>query len=487
MELPIHIDRAQSRSMQSQLAGQLAAMMLDGRLPAGARLPSSRSLASDLRISRNVVLAAYDDLFAEGYIEGRQGSGTFVVDDLPAQPPPQPQPVSSHPRWLRKPAPPAAIVSNRATGAIDFRLGRPSMEPMSDRIWRSLWREVADERPPDIYGPPEGYPELREAVARYVGRSRGFVCDPDSIVITSGSLQAVNLIAQALIRPGDRIAFEEPGYPTSRAALAMHGAKIVPVPVDEDGLDVAALDALAEVPTLVYVTPSHQYPTGARMSVVRRLELLDWARRTDSLIIEDDYDGELRFDAAPLPALASLEQGAPDDGSRTAAPGQVAYVGTFSKTLTPALRVGYVIAPRALRERLVEVKRLTDFQTAWPLQRMLTAFIDNDRFMRHIRRVRRRYAERRALLSRIFSDLDGIADLKGLEAGLHAYLELAGGPDAGDIEAEARARGVRVSTIADYYVGTPDRNGLLLGYGGLSLEEIERGAGILAEIIRSHR
>lgn len=343
---------------------------------------------------------------------------------------------------------------------------------------------MASEQPPETYGPPEGYRDLRDAVARYVARSRGVVCNPDSIVITSGSLQAVNLIAQATLRPGDRVAFEEPGYPTSRAAFLMHGARIAPIPVNGDGLDVSVLDDLKEAPMLAYVTPSHQYPTGARMSVVRRLALLDWARRTDSLIIEDDYDSELRFDAAPLPALAGLERTSPN-GTREPAPGHVAYIGTFSKTLTPTLRVGYIIAPPALCERLTAVKHLTDFQTAWPLQRMLTAFINDDRFMRHIRRMRRHYAEKRALLSRIFAPLEGVADLRGLEAGLHAYLELAAGLDAGDLEAAAIEQGVRVTTIEDYFYGEPDRNGILLGYGGLTLEEIERGGTTLTEIIRA--
>jgi len=479
MELPIHVDRASGRSLQAQIAGQLAAMMLDGLLPAGTRLPSTRALARDLGVSRNVILAAYDELFAEGYVEGRHGSGTFVVHDLPIQRPQACLPVESRRRWLGKAAPPAVTPAPGSAGIVDFRLGRPSIEPLPERLWRGLWRELAAEPPEGMYGPPEGYPELRDAVARYLGRSRGLICDPASIVITSGSLQALNLIAQATLRPGDAVAFEEPGYTMSRAALQLHGACIAPVPVDDDGLDVAALEALSEPPLLAYVTPSHQYPTGARMPVARRLTLLDWARRNDSLIIEDDYDSELRYDAAPLPALASLEQSAADGAPAR----HVAYIGTFSKTLTPVLRVGYVVAPPELHARLVAIKRLTDFQTAWPLQKMLTAFINNDRLMRHVRRTRRRYAEKRALLAEIFAPLEGIATLQGLDAGLHAYLEFSGGLKACAVEAAARERGVLVSTIDEYFHGAPDREGILLGYGGLTLDQIEHGARLLVEII----
>ena len=481
MELPIHVDRASSRSLQAQIAGQLAAMMLDGRLPAGTRLPSTRALARDLGVSRNVMLAAYDELFAEGYIEGRRGSGTFVVRDLPVQPPRPGPAATTARRWLAKAPPPDAGPTTDGAALIDFRLGRPSIEPLPERLWRGLWRELAAEPPSGAYGPPEGYPELREAVARYLARSRGLVCDPDSIVITSGSLQALNLIAQATLRPGDVAAFEEPGYPASRAALQLHGACIAPVPVDDDGMDVAALERLAEPPLLVYVTPSHQYPTGARMPVARRLALLDWARRNDSLIIEDDYDSELRYDAAPLPALASLEQAAPD-GAPTR---HVAYIGTFSKTLTPVLRIGYVVAPPELHARLVTLKRLTDFQTAWPLQRMLTAFINNDRLMRHVRRTRRRYAEKRALLGQIFAPLGDVAALRGLDAGLHAYLEFSGSLDSRAVRAAARERGVLVSTIDEYFHGVPDRDGILLGYGSLTLDQIEHGARLLVEIINA--
>ncbi|MEZ4522082.1 MAG: PLP-dependent aminotransferase family protein [Thermomicrobiales bacterium] len=483
MELPILVDRTNADSMQEQIAGQLADMMLDGRLPAGSRLPSTRSLAKDLRVSRNVALAAYDELFAEGYIEGRQGSGTYVVHDLPVQPQPEDKADAAQPRWLEKQAPPTVASPARVARMIDFRPGQPSVEPLSDQVWRKLWREMAGEQPPDAYGPPEGYPELREAVARYVGRSRGITCSPDSVVITSGSLQAVNLIAQAAVRNGDGVAFEEPGYPTSRAALQMHGARIVPVPVDRDGLDVACLDTAQPAPILAYVTPSHQYPTGARMSVVRRLALLEWARRTDSLIVEDDYDSELRFDATPLPALASLEQ-ASADGVHPTGPRHVAYIGTFSKTLTPALRVGYVIAPAVLRDRLIRIKHLTDFQTSWPLQRMLTAFLDDNSFNRHIRRMRRHYAEKRELLGSIFEPLAGIADLRGLEAGLHAYLEIDPAVPCSEVERAARARGVQVATIDEYFHGSPTRNGILLGYGGLTLDQIERGGTILAGILQ---
>lgn len=482
MDLPIHIDRRLPRSMQVQLTDQLKAMILDGRLTAGTKLPSSRAMAQTLGISRNVVLAAYDELFAEGYIEGRHGSGTYVVDDLPALPNVIPPARSEGPRWLRKRLKPAPDhVGRRDNYRIDFRLGRPSMEPLPDDLWRRLWREMASEAPPVDYGPAQGYPNLREAIAGYLGRSRGIACDPDAIIVTSGSSQAVDLIARATLEPGDLVGYEEPGYPVSRGTLEMNQARLVPIPVDDDGLDVIRLASLPESPLLVFVTPSHQYPTGARMSVSRRLALLDWARRYDGLIIEDDYDSELRFDAMPLPALAGLEHTPP---GRDAEAGRVVYIGTFSKVLTPALRAGYIVAPPALRERLVEIKQLTDFHTAWPVQRVLAGFIESGRLEQQIRRIRRHYAEKRALIGEIFGPLDGIASLRGLEAGLHVYLDLMDSIDAATVARQAADRGVRVSTIDGYYIGKPDRNGLLLGYGGLRMPEIAAGGRILVDVIK---
>jgi GntR family transcriptional regulator/MocR family aminotransferase len=253
------------------------------------------------------------------------------------------------------------------------------------------------------------------------------------------------------------------------------------VPVDEDGLHVERLPQGEAAPLLVYTTPSHQYPLGTRLSVARRMALLTWAQTTESLIVEDDYDSEFRFDASPLPALASLESA-----------GCVAYVGTFSKVLSPALRVGYLVAPPLLQQRIKQLKSLTDEYASWPLQQMLAAFLSEGHLDRHIRRMRQQYAQKRQALAHTLAPIAPLAQLRGLEAGLHVYLELRADLNARLVVELARQRGVGVTSLDAYYVGTPDRSGVLLGYGSLDLPDIIRGATILADVIqhvamRAHR
>jgi len=281
------------------------------------------------------------------------------------------------------------------------------------------------------------------------------------------------LIARAALAPGAAVGFEEPGAPPARAIFAGRGAAILPVPVDGDGLRVDALSAGGAAPPLVYVTPSHQYPLGGRLPVGRRLALLAWADRHDALVVEDDYDSEFRFDAPPLPALAGL------DGGRE----RVAYVGTFSKVLTPALRVGFLVAPPPLRERVVALKPLTDFHSPWPMQRALAVFLEEGHLARHVRRMRRHYAANRTALLAALAPVAGVARPLGIEAGLHLCLEFAPGIDADRVARAARRRGVVVTTLAGYFAGPPDRQGLVLGYGGPTLDEIERGGAILAAAV----
>jgi len=473
VDLPIQLERAGSVSLPRQLTIQFRQAILDGRLPAGTRLPSTRSLAAELGISRNVALAAFDDLFAEGYVEGHHGSGTYVARDLPLLPrPAMPSPPGT-PRWLHQAPPPPLAIDRTHPDAIEFRLGKPAVRTVPPDVWRRIWSDIGALPPPADYGAPAGDADLRVAIAGYLGRARGVACAPDDIVITSGALQSLDLIARSTLIPGDRVAFEEPGYPVARQALIGRGAEIVPVSVDDDGLRVDALPDGDAAPLMVYVTPSHQYPLGARLPVPRRMALLEWARNNDALVVEDDYDSEFRFDAPPLPALAGL------DGA-----GRVAYIGTFSKVLSPALRVGYLVAPPPLRTRVVQFKRLTDFHTPWPVQRALATFIQGGHLERHIRRMRREYAEKRSILRATLEPVADLANLIGLEAGLHAFLELRTDIDPARVATDALARGVAVSTLDGYYHAGADRNGLLLGYGGLEVHEVQTGAAILSQVIR---
>ncbi|HYI16759.1 MAG TPA: PLP-dependent aminotransferase family protein, partial [Thermomicrobiales bacterium] len=378
---------------------------------------------------------------------------------------------SGSPRWLRqRPLPPAAEVEY--PGAIEFRLGRPFTTQLPADVWRRVWNDVSGQLPPSDYGPPAGDPELRAAIAGYLRRSRGVACGADDVIVTAGAVQAIDLIARATLAPGDTVGFEDPGYRITRQVLEARGAVLVPVPVDQDGLQVDRLPAGEDAPMFVYVTPSHQYPLGARMPVGRRVALIEWAQANDGLIVEDDYDSEFRFDAPPLPALAGIDE-----------TGRVAYIGTFSKVLSPALRVGYLVAPQPLRERVERYKRLSDFHTPWPLQRALAAFITQGHLERHIRRMRRHYGEKRAALRDALAPVSHLAQLRGLEAGLHVFLELDQHIDPRQVELRAREQGVIVSTLDGYFLGPVTKQGLLLGYGGLELSDIVRGAEVLVDVL----
>jgi GntR family transcriptional regulator/MocR family aminotransferase len=466
MELSVAVS---GRLRSKDLAQQIRAAILEGRLRRGSRLPSSRALAESLGVSRTLVSAVYEELVAEGYLEARRGSGTYVAADLPDLRPSAGQtsrPPAWTPRWQGEPP------SRPSSRDVDFTLDRQVVEAVSARSWARMWRFLARQKPPVDLGPPEGDPELREAIADYLRRARGLRCGPEDVVVTSGAVRALELVARALVPLGEAVAVEEPGYPAARRVLQDRGARLVPVPVDEDGLRVDRLRAAGGV-RLAYVTPSHQYPLGVRMSVSRRIALLEWAAWRDAVVVEDDYDSELRFDGPPLPALAGL------DGS-----GRVVYVGTFSKVLAPGLRVGYAVAPRWLRERLVQLREASGDRAPWPVQRALAAFLASGDFDRHVRRVRRRYAERRAALREVLGSLDGLARLRGMEAGLHAFLELAPGLDEGELAKCARERGVWVSVLRPYYLGLPDRSGWLLAYGGLPADTVRHGASVLSEVLR---
>lgn len=484
----VHLDRDRDAPLHRQLIEQLRDAIVAGRLTAGTKLPSTRHASRALQVSRNVVVTAYDELITEGYLTGKHGSGTYITGERAVASVPDPvvggasETPARAPRWLDPQEPPRQPGRDPAfdrdtlagtPGVIEFRSGRSAIEPLPPGVWRRIWGEVGREPPPADYGPALGDPDLRAAIATHLGRSRGVVCDPASIVVTTGAVQGIDLVARATLSPGVMVGFEEPGATSARNILETRGAGIMPIPVDEDGLCVGDLPSGPDAPRLVYVTPAHQYPLGVRLSAERRTALLEWAREQDSLILEDDYDSEFRFGAPPLPALAALDTD-----------GHVAYLGTFSKVLTPSLRVGYLVAPPALRDRLERLKLLTDYHTPWPVQRALAGFLGGGHLERHIRRMRRHYAAKRQALLDALTGLDGHAQVFGLEAGLHFCIELAPGLDASAISRALRDKGVIVTALAECYAGPVTRQGLILGYGGLNPEEIIRGGRILVETIR---
>jgi GntR family transcriptional regulator / MocR family aminotransferase len=473
VDLPLAADRTGPAPLTVQVVGQLRTAMTDGRLAAGERLPSTRALASTLGISRTVVTGAYAQLFAEGWIEGRHGSGTYVADgasrtgpgETPGGPPD------------RAPAGRGGHAGEQAgpDGAmIELLPGIPWVGGIDRVAWRRAWRGAGAEEPAAT-AEPQGSAALRGALSAYLRRSRAVRCAPEQIMVTRGVAGSLGLIAAALLRPGDRVGVEEPGYPTARAVFAAHGARLVPCPVDANGL---VVDALPAGLRLVYTTPAHQYPLGGRLPVPRRQALIAWARASGALIVEDDYDGEFRYDVGPLPALFGLD------------PEVVVYLGTTTKILTPALRVGWLVAEPELVGRLVEAAgRLGDW-AGGPAQRAVAGLIQADDLERHIRRMRHEYARRRKAMTDVLGvggagGAGAVGRLLGEEAGMHMVLRT--GRDAEEIARAAWERGVAVATLARYYAGPVTTNGLVLGYGAASCDEITRACQILAGLATAGR
>jgi GntR family transcriptional regulator / MocR family aminotransferase len=479
LEFPLELHRIQNPSrsgpLHNQLTEQLRQSILSGKLPAGTVLPSSRSLAQNLGISRNGVVLAFEELIAEGYLVGKRGSSTRVSSEAfhPVSQPVSPASDRSR-RWLAKPMPPRFADPDAGEFDLEFRLGRPDPWGVSLEDWRKIWRSVLRNPPANDYLDPQGHLPLREVLSQYLGRSRGVSCSSEQMVITSGSIQSVDLLARAVLKPGDPVAIEEPCYRTAKGVLETMGAKLIPIPVDEDGLRVDLLPTGENAPLMLYCTPSHQYPLGSRLSMPRRAALLEWASQHDVLILEDDYDSEYRYDAAPLPALAGLSSLE-----------QVAYLGTFSKVLSPALRLGYLVLPPALLEPILRQKRIVDFHSNQPTQQAMCEFVKSGMLEKHIWRMRRIYAHKREILREMLRPLLPWAKLGGLEAGLHAHLDLHPSLPASKVQHMLAQRGIGVRIMdSSYYISnTVPRNAVLLGYGGLELADLRRGIGVLLEVL----
>ena len=473
--LAIDLPPRGSRDLLGALHRQLRGAILDGRLKPGLRLPATRALAAALGVSRNTALAAYDLLLSEGYLAARRGAGTYVAEGLP-QPRPRAAPAAGPDRrvvpfWR---AAGAAVPSAKAAHRFDFRIGLPDKGPFPFHIWRRLSARAlrALSKAPAAYAEAEGRPALRAAIANHISFARAVACRAEDIVVTAGAQQAFDLIARILVTPGHTaVAVEEPGYPHLRNAFAAHGAVVRAVPVDGEGLMVARLPAAARI---VCVTPSHQSPTGAIMSLARRTALLDFARRHGAVVVEDDYDGEFGFAGRPLDALQTLDRA-----------DSVFYVGTFSKSLFPALRLGFVVAPPWARPALVAAKRFVDWHPPVLAQDTLAAFIAEGHLARHVRKMRRIYGERRAVLqSALARHCGGRLRVLPGEAGLHLAALLPGHRPADAVAAAAAADGVGVQSLAGYGASKAARHGLAFGYGMIGAERIEEGVRRLARVLK---
>ncbi|MFJ2446288.1 PLP-dependent aminotransferase family protein [Pseudomonas sp. NPDC087626] len=484
----IELDRRQGLSRQLYQA--LRMRVLDGRLASGTRLPASRDLAAALAISRNSVVRAYDQLYAEGFIEGRVGDGTYVAqlpqNGLPAKK------LSTNPSTglstglptglSTKQAETPGILSSKVihNAALErmqkhhlpsppsgppraFRVGVPAFDLFPFEVWAKL--NAAFWRKPDLqqlcYGAPEGDARLRGLIAAYLRSSRGMQCSAEQIVITSGAQQGISLCAQLLVEPGDGVAVENPGYRAAGHAFAVAGARLHGVAVDSEGIDCAELARVTDC-RLAYVTPSHQYPTGVVMSLARRLELLAWAERTQGWIVEDDYDGEYRYSGAPLAPLAALDRG-----------GRVLYVGTFGKVAFPALRLGYLVLPLGLVEAFSRRRAVDVRHSEVSTQAVMAEFMAAGHFQRHIRRMRRAALSRRnTLLSGWPADIPGVGELPAIAAGLHMTVPVESVARERELIELASSVDVEINGLSSYWLPTcvtpiDQRAGLVLGFAAV--------------------
>ncbi|TDC64648.1 PLP-dependent aminotransferase family protein [Streptomyces hainanensis] len=486
--MDVHVSIDGPGDIATRIYRQLLDAILDGRLRPGERLPASRELARGLAVARNTVAVAYERLAAEGFVVARVGAGTFVSTE-PVTPPAAPRPPrpraaprgrAVRPRPIWDDVTPAVGPAAGPPPRYDFRVGTPDPTLFPFATWRRLvaaeLRASAFHGAPG-YGDPGGHAGLRAAVARYVGVSRSVRADAEGVLVTRGAQQALDLVARVVTEPGDVVAVEDPGYPAARLLFRSHGARVVGVPVDGEGLVVDALPAAAR---LVYVTPSHQFPLGTSMSPARRAALLAWAARRDAVVVEDDYDSEFRFGGRPLEPLQSLDRA-----------GRVVYVGTFSKTLLPMLRLGFLVAPAALRPALRAAGQLTDWHGEHVGQAALARLIDSGELARHVRRATRVYAERRDLVvAALRRDLVDRLDVVASAAGLHLAARLRPGQavDIDVVRERAAASGVAVESLAAYRSdGRPAQHGLVLGYGAVATADVAEGLRLLAGCFRDAR
>jgi GntR family transcriptional regulator/MocR family aminotransferase len=523
--MDVHITLGPRGERATQIYRQLLDAILDGRLRTGDRLPATRDLARQLGISRTTVSVAYEQLAAEGYLAARVGAGTTVqhtgrafrpqaTDGQPAASAGRAELAGGAETGGRAEAAGRVELAGRAelaggaeTGGRAEAAGRAGPAPR--RVWESLPLSDTSVGPgvryafgiglPDIglfpfetwrrlvarelrtgalgtgdYGPPEGLPALRAAIARHFGVSRGLRATADDVVVTNGAQQAIDLMGRVLAGPGATVAVEEPGYPPARHAFAASGARVVGVPVDGEGL---VVDALPPSARLVYVTPSHQFPLGIAMSPARRDALLAWARRQGAVVVEDDYDSEYRYGGRPLQPMHSIDRGS-----------SVVYIGTFSKTMFPGLRLGFLIAPPSLRVAVHTAKQLTDWHTDTVSQGALARFIDDGLLARHIRRSSRHYAARRGLVLDWLGTQTERFELLPSSAGLHLTALVADGSvttaDLTDVVRRASAAGVTVRSIRPFHVDSAGVDGLMLGYGATPTDQVVPGLRVLESALR---
>jgi GntR family transcriptional regulator / MocR family aminotransferase len=480
---PISVDRRKKTPLYRQLYDWFRAAVLEGRLRAGQQVPSTRSLAAELQISRIPVVNAYEQLRTEGYLETVVGAGTRIavslVDDALRSSAAKTQRRTRLPMpglAPRKMSQRGAELSRLAThpwvppwvpGFGTFRVNLPAVDSFPRNIWASLVARHSRQlqRATMAYGDVMGHPPLREAIADYLSTVRAVRCDASQIVITTGSQHGLQIAAQVLLDVQDDVGMEDPGYPGAHLAFKTAGANVIPIPVDQEGLNVDQLMHSAPNARAVYITPSHQYPMGMTLSASRRMLLLDWAARSGAWIIEDDYDSEYRFGSYPIGSLQGMDADA-----------RVIYIGTFNKVMFPALRLGYVVVPKDLGAAFCGALGAASLFSTPLYQTVLTAFIREGHLARHIRRMRMLYMERRkALINAIQMHLGATLEVIGDDAGMHVAGLLRHGTDDVAVSRRLGDQGIAALPLSICYLTPPPRGGLILGYGGVNVAQIRDG------------
>jgi GntR family transcriptional regulator/MocR family aminotransferase len=491
MDFPININTVSDVPLHRQIYNELRKSILSGRLARGKRVPSTREMSKSVGVARATVTMAYDYLLSEGYFESYRGSGTYVsrhlpdelleaseedIDDLVDQLPKRTAPLA-RPRQLSQYG--KTLQTRDWLGypddepEIQFTFGRPDLEEFPVRIWSQLLTRHCRQRKLSILDCPTkagGYDPLRKAIADYLAKARAVVCEPEQVIVVNGSQQALDLVTRVLVDPDDIVGIEEPGYIGAQKAFNAQGAKLSPVFVDKDGIRVDYLKSRFDVSTaenmkILYITPSHQYPTGVSLSLPRRLDLLAWASRTGTIIIEDDYDSEYRYKGKPIPALAGIDSGA-----------SVIYVGTFSKVLLPALRLGYLVVPKDLIDVFSRAKWLVDRHSSLIQQQVLSDFITEGHLERHIRRMRTIYGERRLLMIEALKGLFGNdVTIYGDNAGINLLVRFKTNMSDDELVQRARNMGVGIVSTRHMYLGDAPHGEYLLNYGGLKDQEVIEG------------
>ena len=482
-------DKSSDVPLYRQIYEAIRRAILSGEFNRGMLLPATRLLAKQLGVSRMTVVNAYEQLLAEGYIEGKTGAGTYVAATLPEEmlrvdedkllqrkvsTTPRNQILSRRGKWLAS----TNVTTLRVQADSDhyaFQNGLPALDEFPFKVWSQLAARRLRNPPRELlgYGDPAGYLPLRAGLAAHLKSARAVRCDASQVIIVAGSQQALDLTARILLDPDDVACVEDPCYPGARNALLSAGAKVVPVSVDGEGFDVTNALRQSKHPRLVYVTPSHQFPLGVTMSLSRRLALLEWARRSGAFIIEDDYNSEYRYAGRPLASLQGLDQD-----------GRVIYVGTFSKTIFPSLRLGCIVVPKDLTDAFIAARSLIDRHSPSLDQAILADFINEGHFTRHIRKMRSLYAERQhVLVEAANQDLKGLLEVAPAEAGMHLVGWLPNKTSDKAASDKAARYGVEASPLSAYSTKPLPRGGLVLGYAAVNARQINTGVRRLAQAL----